>query len=97
MSKSLDIVKANAVQESAWAKEAAMHRDNWCWMKYSMQIALKVRGRMKETKMTQAALASTIGCSQQYVSLLLKGKENLTLDTIAKLESALEITLLEIG
>ena len=48
---------------------------------------------MKELCLTQAGLAAKVGCTQQYVSLLLKGKENLTLETIAKLESALDIQL----
>lgn len=50
---------------------------------------------MKAANITQAALASKIGCTQQYISLLLKGKENLTLETIAKLESALDISLFD--
>ena len=33
----------------------------------------------------------------QYVSKLLKGQENLTLKTIAKLEKALNISLIHIG
>ena len=62
-------------------------------MKYSMQIALKVRAKMNAEKITQRALAARLGCTQQYVSLILKGKENITLETIAKLESALNISL----
>ena len=44
-------------------------------------------------RMIVAQNASELGCTQQYVSLILKGKENLTLETIAKLESALQIDL----
>ena len=43
--------------------------------------------------LTQKELAERMGCSQQYVSLILKGKENLTLETIAKLETALDFEL----
>ena len=35
-----------------------------------------------------------MGCSQQYVSLILKGKENLTLETISKLERVLDYEIL---
>ena len=38
-------------------------------------------------------LAERMGCTQQYVSNLLKGSSNMTLETIAKLESALQIQL----
>lgn len=48
---------------------------------------------MDEQSITQIMLAERLGCSQQYVSNLLKGSSNMTLETIAKLESALQIDL----
>jgi transcriptional regulator with XRE-family HTH domain len=36
-----------------------------------------------------------MGCSQQYVSKILKGKENLSLETLSKIESALGIAILQ--
>ncbi len=48
---------------------------------------------MDEQSVTQAVLAERMGCTQQYVSNLLKGSSNMTLETIAKLESALHIDL----
>lgn len=93
MNKAIDIVKANRATGDQWEKEAIHARDNWPWIKYSMQIALKVRSKMKAEGITQCTLASRLGCTQQYVSLILKGKENLTLETISKLESALQINL----
>lgn len=93
MERAIEIVKKNQVESVCWQKEAVEDRNNWAWKKYSMQIALKVRSKMKADGMTQCALASKLGCTQQYVSLILKGKENLTLETIAKLESALQINL----
>ena len=94
MKRTIDIINSHKRDSpSIWKKEASEHRDNWYWMKYSMQIAVKVRSRMKILNLTQTLLAKKLGCSQQYVSLLLTGKENLTLETIAKLESALDIRL----
>lgn len=93
MERAIDIVKKNQVEDGQWQTEATEARKNWDWMKYSMQIALKVRSKMKSDGITQCGLASKLGCSQQYVSLILKGKENLTLETIAKLETALQINL----
>ena len=49
---------------------------------------------MRTLNMTQKNLAERMGCSQQYVSLLLKGSENLTLETVAKLEKVLDFKLL---
>lgn len=93
MDKAIDIVRLNQIADNQWQKEATKARANWSWMKYSMQIALKVRSKMKADKITQSALAARLGCTQQYVSLILKGKENITLETLAKLESALNISL----
>jgi plasmid maintenance system antidote protein VapI len=44
--------------------------------------------------MSQKDLATKTGVSPQQVSKLLKGNENLTLETIAKLEAALGVVLL---
>lgn len=93
MNRAIDIVNANQAAGGRWQKEAIQARDNWPWIKYSMQVALKVRSKMNAEGITQCALAERLGCTQQYVSLILKGKENLTLETIAKLESALQISL----
>ena len=43
---------------------------------------------------TQKALAERMNCTQQYVSKILKGKENMSLDTLSKLEDALGINLI---
>jgi transcriptional regulator with XRE-family HTH domain len=44
--------------------------------------------------MTQKKLAEMLGVSPQYVSKILKGSENMTLETIAKLEDALGVNLI---
>ena len=49
---------------------------------------------MKEQGLTQKALAERMNCTQQYVSKILKGKENMSLDTLSKLEDALGINLI---
>ena len=43
--------------------------------------------------MNQTGLAAIMGCSQQYVSRLLGGKENLTIDTLFRIERALGLNL----
>lgn len=50
---------------------------------------------MEELQINQCALAEKMGCSQQYISKILKGKENLCLETISKIEVALKIDLLK--
>ena len=35
-----------------------------------------------------------MGCSQQYISKVLKGRENLSIETIFKIEDALQLHIL---
>ena len=79
---------------STWREEAEWRRDNWSWLQYSQKIAVKILLRMKQTGLTQQALAERMNCTQQYVSKILKGNENLSLDTLSKLEEALGMNLL---
>ncbi len=51
--------------------------------------------RMEALGLTQKAVAERMGCSQQYISRVLKGTENLSIETIAKIESALDLQILE--
>lgn len=69
-------------------------KDNWAWMKYSVAITIRVRRRMQELGWTQKQLAEALGCTQQHISVLLNGRVNMTLETVAKLESALDFNLI---
>ena len=79
---------------SKWHEEAKWRRDNWSWLRHSQKIAVKVLLQMKQEGLTQKALAERMNCTQQYVSKILKGKENMSLDTLSKLEDALGISLI---
>ena len=73
---------------SMWREEAQWRRENRDWLRYSQRIAILLLLYMKKEGLTQAAMAECIGCTLQYVSKLLKGTENLTIETIAKIERA---------
>lgn len=79
---------------STWREEAEWRRKNNAWLQHSQSIAIKVLSFMKREKLTQSGLAERLGCTQQYVSKILKGKENMSLDTIAKLEQTIGIQLI---
>lgn len=79
---------------SKWREEAEWRRDNWSWLQHSQKIAVKVLMRMKQMGLTQKSLAERMGCTQQYVSKILKGNENMSLDTLSKLETALGINFI---
>ena len=64
------------------------------WKCHSQAIAFIMSQRMEELGMTQRALAEKMKCTQQYVSKVLKGRENLSLETLCKIENALDIRIL---
>lgn len=73
---------------SKWREEAQWRRENRDWLRYSQRIAVLLLLYMKSERLTQAEMAERMGCTQQYVSKILKGSENLTIETIAKIERA---------
>lgn len=93
--KAIEFLKAHQSKTpSNWREEAEYRRKNSRWLRYSAMIALRVLDRMDEIGITQAGLAEKMGCTQQHISMLVKGKNNLTLETISKLEEALGIDII---
>ena len=80
---------------SAWREAATERKANKEWLRYSQRIAMQMLDKMESVGMTQKRLAELMGCSQQYVSKILRGKENLSLETLYKIESALGISVLQ--
>ena len=80
---------------SRWRDNAQWRKDNEFWLTYAQHITILVLRRMEEQSVTQVELARRMGCTQQYVSNLLKGSSNMTLETIARLEKALDLDLLK--
>ena len=66
------------------------------WVCHSQAIAATMSDRMEELGMTQRVLAEKMNCTQQYVSKVLKGRENLSLETLCKIEKALGIKILQV-
>jgi len=96
--KTKDYLEANQVETSPlWRKEAEWRRENAKWLMHSGKIAALVLLKMKQEKLTQTALAERMGCTQQYISKILKGTENLTLDIISKLEESLDLRIVVCG
>ena len=63
------------------------------WEKYSRRIVLAMSKIMAELGMTQQMLAEKMNCTQQYVSKVLKGQKNMSLETLCKIESTLGIEI----
>lgn len=96
MSKAIEFLESHRSETpSQWRADAQWRRDNELWLTYSRHITLKVLRGMDAQSVTQAELARRMGCTQQYVSNLLKGSSNMTLETIARLEIALNLDILK--
>lgn len=79
---------------SKWRENAEWRMANKSWLRYSQQIAMMMLDRMEELHMSQKQLSELMGCSQQYVSKVLKGQENLSLETLAKIERCLGLHII---
>ena len=79
---------------SQWRKAAEYRRENKSWLRYSQHIALLMQDKMNKMHLTQKELAIQMSVSQQYVSKMLKGHENFSLETLAKIEDILHINVL---
>ena len=87
--KTLSLASAPKVQED---KTQQYIKD---WTQYSQCIALIMSKRMTELGLTQRMLAEKMNCSQQYISNVLKGRKNMSLETICKIENALDIDIIK--
>lgn len=77
-----------------WQNEAQHRLDNKKWLKHSRKIAIKINSSLRSKNIKQKELAQLLEISPQQVSKILKGRENLTLETISKIENVLNIHLL---
>jgi ribosome-binding protein aMBF1 (putative translation factor) len=97
---SIDKIKKRLIDQSItddkWLAEAKERQDNEAWLNVSSAIALRILGWLRQNKMTQKELAQQLGYSPQYVNTIVKGSENLTLETIVKIEKILGIKLIEV-
>ncbi|HKJ32394.1 MAG TPA: helix-turn-helix transcriptional regulator [Balneolales bacterium] len=85
-----------AEDDGSWLEEARYRKENRYWLRKSQRIAIRVLVTLRERGMQQKELAEQMGVSPQHISKIVKGKENLTLQTISKLEQILGITLFQI-
>ena len=94
--KTLEFLEAHQSNTpSKWREEAEWRRANASWLRHSQMIAVKVLLSMKQEHITQKSLAERMNCTQQNISKILKGKENMSLETLTKLEEALGIKIIQ--
>ncbi len=101
MAKAIDRIKKIASEEkTGWLKQAEYRQENKAWRRRSFQIAVRILREIRKQKetigLTQKKLALEMGVSPQYINKIVKGQENLTLETISKIEDVLGIRLIEV-
>jgi len=80
--------------KSTWKERAVERQKNKQWRKLSIKIAVRILTRLDELGWKQKDLAKKLNVSPQQINKIVKGKENLTLEYIAKLNDALDTDLL---
>ena len=89
--KFLNLVSA---EKSNTLQNLKERKKNRAMLRESQSIAFKVLMRLESLKWTQKKLAEKLEVTPQQVSKIISGKENLTLETLVKLQNVLEIPLL---
>jgi ribosome-binding protein aMBF1 (putative translation factor) len=96
MSKKTNLHKLDELtsnKSSGWLEKANWRKANASWLDVSSKIALRILRALRERDMSQRDLAEKMGVSPQYINKILKGSENLSLETISTFGKALSIDL----
>lgn len=80
---------SDLVEKAKWEEE------NAAWLRKSAQIAFNILRYLRQANLSQKELAERMNMSPQQLSKILKGQENLTLETIVRVEKALDIALIK--
>ena len=83
-------------ESAKWLDRAKWYEENEEWLDKSARIAIKILHELRTKKITQKELADAIGVTAQYINKVVKGGENLGLETICKIEKALGINLISV-
>ena len=70
---------------------------NKSWLCHSQRIAMMMLDQMEKLNINKEQLSKLLDCTQEYASKILKGQENLTLETMAKIEQCLKIQIFNIN
>ena len=81
---------------SDWMEQIGYYEKNKEWLDKSAEIAVRILSILRKQSLSQKDLAEMIGVSPQYINKVVKGRENLSLETICKIEKALSSRLAEV-
>jgi len=83
-------------EKSYWMAKFEYYKTNKKWLDKSAKVAITVLEALREKGWSQKDLSEKMNVSAQQINKIVRGKQNLTFETVGKLETALEISLIEI-
>jgi transcriptional regulator with XRE-family HTH domain len=81
---------------STWRQDADWREANEGWLSLSFDIAVRILDTLRANGLAQKDLAERMSVSPQFINKILKGEENMSLETISKLSIALDIKLIDV-
>ena len=94
--KLLNRISQPEVENSRWKEIARWNRDHAETLEDITIIASRILQTLKAKGMTQKQLAQKLEVSPQALTRIVKGRQNLTLQTIRKIEKVLDIALISV-
>lgn len=92
-----------AIKDNEALEKAQWRYNNEDWLDLSFEIAVKIGSVLSKNKAlnkfprNQKELSEAMGVSPQYINKILKGSENLQLETITRIQNILGVKLIDIA
>lgn len=88
---------ATATESSQWKQRVTRKAENQKALEKSRIIAINILAQLRKLGMSQKDLAEKLQVTPQTVNSWVKGNSNFTLETIVRIEEALEIELIGVN
>ena len=98
-----EILNSIAQPDTTWRAKAEWREENKDWLAFSAKIAIKILSALRQNRIegkspnSQKELADQMGMTPQQVNKIVKGHENLTTETIFRIQEALSIQLIQLA
>lgn len=94
--KKIQQLVEKSTSDNSWKENFQLQFENEESEDFAFELSLKIIERLDELGWKKSKLAEELGVSKQYISKLLRAKQNLGLSTIFKIQNVLRIKLIEI-
>jgi transcriptional regulator with XRE-family HTH domain len=94
--KKLKRLIEEATLDNSWREKFQFQLDNEETEDFLFELSLRIVMRLEELGWTKSKLAEELNVTKQYVSKLLRSRENLSITTIFKIQNVLGMKLIEI-